>query len=841
MDTESDAECGINLDESKCKSSGRSMSEVSDSAAPVTTELQATGSSNTDADSELGNKELPVNLDEAQYVTRRKQLKRRFTSVRKSLDDEFSRRVPSNRYLAKLLGEAEALVNAIEQVVNAQRTLLETLQDDDRLGVLQNWQEQFSVECKLLARVSAHLESNERSSKPSRSSTVSVHSHASSRASSTHTANTLSPVLVADDSNTGMLVHETGNESEKFRSIANSPGSDVFQSPAQLCDLAQLGDKASSSIGQYPGSHAPSTTGHVISSSTSEGTSVQGITDADDIDVVPHQTSPSLVHVQSLLPSHVQGDTHDSPLSLIDQGTFLNDGNQAVMSGHSQSNVYTSIAAMPESVHSVGSAVSVSGALNAHVTDSAGTSISPANPNLASLVPSQLSQSQHPTQGLNPNASAFQPVAQPTLPPSNVGQGYLPTLQQGFQPVAPPTLPPSNAGREHLPTLQQFQPSGFQQRGCLPQQRGCLPQQRGCLPQQRGCLPQQRGCLPQQRRTTVSSAFSQPLSQLTDQPHMQSSTKPRVVFSSRLSDCMDSVPVSSQQQIPSGSQWTPTEIPGYGSHCEQFSSQPGPFNMYGGSSGFMGSWVKPLQLPKFSGKDKDYLEWRQRFMIAIGNDPNLNECYKLARLKEALDGGTAASLIKGIMDGPGAYRRALEELESWFGGMERHLEKQMREVINQPKIHNERDLDGLQKYAVALRNTLSNMATSGLTPGHELYLLATEKVPRTMLIKYFERYGENAADVSVFASWLVERLRTMKRAEDRVLTAERVQSQQKTRQSTGGDSTGKGKPSRTLVSVDTTTPSASSKNASRCLKCRGDHLLPQCEKFGALTVQKRWD
>ena len=74
----------------------------------------------------------------------------------------------------------------------------------------------------------------------------------------------------------------------------------------------------------------------------------------------------------------------------------------------------------------------------------------------------------------------------------------------------------------------------------------------------------------------------------------------------------------------------------------------------------------------FSGKGRDYVRWKQRFLQCVNQ--NLTELYLLARLPEAVHGGQAEALIADLLDSSGAYEIAWPELESWFGGSDRHLE-----------------------------------------------------------------------------------------------------------------------------------------------------------------------
>ena len=77
--------------------------------------------------------------------------------------------------------------------------------------------------------------------------------------------------------------------------------------------------------------------------------------------------------------------------------------------------------------------------------------------------------------------------------------------------------------------------------------------------------------------------------------------------------------------------------------------------------------LKPLELPKFSGKDKDFGRWRQRFKQLAEEDTYMSDDHKFARLREALAGGQAEDLVADIVHGPGAYKSALQELDAWHG------------------------------------------------------------------------------------------------------------------------------------------------------------------------------
>jgi len=251
--------------------------------------------------------------------------------------------------------------------------------------------------------------------------------------------------------------------------------------------------------------------------------------------------------------------------------------------------------------------------------------------------------------------------------------------------------------------------------------------------------------------------------------------------------------------------------------------------------------LQPLKVPRFGGLEKDYLQWRQRFLRTVDCNPWTSDDHKLDRLRESTEGGKAESLVAGVIDGPGAYQEAWQQLEAWYGGQDRHLEKQIRSVMDQRKITSETDYGALQEYAVRLQNTLSSLKICGTQPGTELYLLATERVPKELLMKFFAQHGEHTSDVQLFSTWLVGYLRTMKRAADRVSGSTRSNPPgQSTHHQPGHGRSQPPRQQRTMLSSDTT-PRTTASTTRQCRKCQRDHGIDQCPEFKALPVTKRWD
>ena len=238
--------------------------------------------------------------------------------------------------------------------------------------------------------------------------------------------------------------------------------------------------------------------------------------------------------------------------------------------------------------------------------------------------------------------------------------------------------------------------------------------------------------------------------------------------------------------------------------------------------------IRPLDLPKFNGEQKSYIRWRQKFLRLVDDDNMTSEDYKLARLREALEGGTAEELITDFLDGPGAYRMALQELDAWYGSDDRELERQQRELTALPRITAERDTEKLQQLAVKLRNVLLNFRTANLVPGRDLYLSITQKMPRGLLTRYIESHDDSKTDINALSKWMIQRVHTYRKVDNRL---EDLSPKPVTRPTTNVDR----RPPRSGRNFTGTA------QVVKCSKCAGSHSLESCPEFKTMSVAGRWE
>ena len=57
---------------------------------------------------------------------------------------------------------------------------------------------------------------------------------------------------------------------------------------------------------------------------------------------------------------------------------------------------------------------------------------------------------------------------------------------------------------------------------------------------------------------------------------------------------------------------------------------------------------------------------------------------------------------------------------------------------------------------------------AGIQTGRELYLCATQKIPRTLLVKYVETHDDTACDIHSFSAWMIRRLHALRTVDERL-------------------------------------------------------------------------
>ena len=121
------------------------------------------------------------------------------------------------------------------------------------------------------------------------------------------------------------------------------------------------------------------------------------------------------------------------------------------------------------------------------------------------------------------------------------------------------------------------------------------------------------------------------------------------------------------------------------------------------------------------------------------------------------------------------------------------------------------------------------------SPARELYLSATQKIPRAMLVRFFERHNDSECDIEKFSDWLVERLARLKRVDQWLFGFGQDSSTRVTRREE--PRAAQGRVTRTFTTEAAASPTTTQ---SVCFKCHGSHPLEDCAQFKALPMWERW-
>ena len=130
----------------------------------------------------------------------------------------------------------------------------------------------------------------------------------------------------------------------------------------------------------------------------------------------------------------------------------------------------------------------------------------------------------------------------------------------------------------------------------------------------------------------------------------------------------------------------------------------------------------------------------------------------------------------------------------------------------------------------------------GLSPGRELYLSATRKIPRSMLVRYFERYNDAECNIESFSTWLINRIHTLRSVNERLAcaTTSRDEKSKRKVEQKANDRRDQ-KSSRSYNSNTYTSIGEKPVFGQQCRKCGKEHHLSECSEYLALPVTKRYD
>jgi len=241
------------------------------------------------------------------------------------------------------------------------------------------------------------------------------------------------------------------------------------------------------------------------------------------------------------------------------------------------------------------------------------------------------------------------------------------------------------------------------------------------------------------------------------------------------------------------------------------------------------SGFRKLSIPTFSGNVKEYESWRAAFKHCI-EQASASKEEKLLHLRNYLS-GSALKLIESLGYGESAFDKALQRLESRFGGA-RRLYLSVLEDIDNFRAVKEESVGEIEKFAEMIENVVVRLKEINKEPElQDGVLLQTllKKLPAKMLLKY-EKWIRNQSEersIEKLHEWIQEEASLRRGVQETLF--------------------GVSPPRRIDKVASYVTHGNNSESRSRqeswrkCVKCLKDHSLDKCGDFQELTVAARCD
>ena len=255
------------------------------------------------------------------------------------------------------------------------------------------------------------------------------------------------------------------------------------------------------------------------------------------------------------------------------------------------------------------------------------------------------------------------------------------------------------------------------------------------------------------------------------------------------------------------------------------------------------------KLPPFDGNPEDYLHFITQYneTAVYGRYSNLEN---MTRIRDALEGDALAA-VGAMMLSPDNLGKVLETLELRFGRPEIIIRAMLEKARNHRAIR-EDDFQGLIEFSTKVATLVTSMETMN-APYHmhnpEVLDALVGKLPPRLKVEWatvvFESRG--VAGLKAFEEWLHTKARIVS-----LVHIPDWKPPMKEQEKKNVRNAGKKKSSSLLfVSEGPQTPkkqdSPSSKKAEskysseeKCILCKADHRLSECERFKRMTVKERW-
>lgn len=252
----------------------------------------------------------------------------------------------------------------------------------------------------------------------------------------------------------------------------------------------------------------------------------------------------------------------------------------------------------------------------------------------------------------------------------------------------------------------------------------------------------------------------------------------------------------------------------------------------------------PRKLPTFSGNPKDWPMFISAYETST-HELHLSNAHNLPRLRECLK-GEAFSIVEEDLQFPDAVPEVMKTLKQLYGRPDNIISAIMNKIRTMsPPSYN--DMKTIIMYSATVRNLISNITAAGMSDhltNQTMYFEVLNRLPPEVRIDFtrFKRsHNEdtNLAALSDYLSYLAEDV-------SQVIIVNENKSRDRSVRNKGSvhlvDSAGEHKITSNDEKQQSVKQTIDNKQ-NKCPACNEvtNHLLKTCERFKAMTVNKRWD
>ncbi|MCO5761852.1 MAG: hypothetical protein NHG36_10120 [Chromatiaceae bacterium] len=235
-------------------------------------------------------------------------------------------------------------------------------------------------------------------------------------------------------------------------------------------------------------------------------------------------------------------------------------------------------------------------------------------------------------------------------------------------------------------------------------------------------------------------------------------------------------------------------------------------------------------IPKFSGELATYPQWLQTAEMYI-KAPGIPVSTKLSQLKSTLQGRCAEMVRNTTALQPKPLEALLHILEKHFGRQTTVLRGLRQKLREQPVLRQKYDVVRnfsalLQEIQAALKHVNVDIPVTD-----EILDVAILKLPFNWRTSFFEKTPRDKTTLAKIQAWIDLKAQGLRDGEESSAVVDAAGGSQAAHRDGGADKPSGNRNSRAFTTVV--------QSGKHCVKCNGNHDLPDCKAFKAMHVDDR--